>query len=91
MIAQYTELVENTHAITRQLQLALNQVVNWTQETEFTFSCINTKTGHVCRVYGSIKLTLQLQLQNRLLPHLYEHKYLGMRVGKSLKCKNHIK
>ena len=39
---------------------------------------------HICRVYGCTKVTPQLQLQNRLLAHVDEYKYLGMRVDNSL-------
>lgn len=46
----------NTRTITGQLQLALNQVVKWTQETRFTFSftgftLFHTKTMQICRMY----------------------------------------
>ena len=83
--------VKNTRVIKRQLQLALNRLEGWSNETGFGFSLAKTKSIHICRVRGCNEFSLELKLQNRTLPRVNSHIYLGVRVDHSLSWRTHIK
>lgn len=77
-------------ALKRQLQIALNQLKTWTNKTGFTFSPTKSVTMHICRIRGCNKMSPQLQLNNRVLNHTDNFKYLGLHLDNSLTFKLHI-
>ena len=79
----------NIQTVKRQLQIALNKLTEWSRKTGFKFSQTKTKTMHICRVIGCNKMSPTLKIQNTVLPHVEQYKYLGMRIDNSLSWRAH--
>ena len=76
--------------IERRLQLSLNTLGTWCEETGFTFSSAKTVCMHICKRHNCPKMAHNLNLFNTPLLCVDHYKYLGMTLDNSITWKRHI-
>lgn len=74
----------------RQLQLSNDHLSRWCNRTGFRFSITKTESLHICRVRGCLKESPQLTMNNSILKHCSEKRYLGVTLDQSLTWRPHI-
>ena len=77
-------------SLERRMQLAINGLSKWSNETGFSFSAPKSVSMHICRVRGCTKLSVNLSLNNRSLRCVSEYKFLGVIIDNGLTWSPHI-
>ena len=72
------------------LQLALNTLSSWSNQTGFQFSPTKTVCMHICRRQNCPKLNCQLTFRDRPLRCVDTYKYLGLVIDNSYTWRQHI-
>lgn len=80
---------EDMNFITRQMQLAVNNINNWTKKNGFVISKEKTVGMHFCRRRG-LHLDPKILLETRRIPMIGETKFLGLIFDTKLNFKSHI-
>lgn len=80
-----------THTIERRLQVVINRLIKWTQETGFIFSPMKTVSMHICRKHNCGKTAHNLTIDNSNIRCVDEYKFLGLTFDNSLRWNIHIK
>ena len=74
----------------RQLQLVLNRLQEWSQNTGFNFSLTKTCAMHFCRIYN-LHNDPELFLGGHQLPFVESTRFLGLTFDRSLTWRHHIR
>ena len=74
----------------RQLQLALNSLLHWSDTSGFQFSPAKTVSMHICRKRNCPKLAPNLTLADLPLRCVPTHKFLGMTLDSGLTWRSHL-
>lgn len=80
----------DSRMVQRQLQLAINKLQDWSNETGFRFSSDKTVSLHVCRKKHCPKLAPDLTLYDHPIPQRVTVRYLGLIFDSGYTWKPHI-
>jgi len=80
----------NTHTIERQLQMGLNSLARWSQQSGLQFSQEKTVSIHVCRKRHCPKMAPTLTLCGNPIRCVDSVRFLGVTIDNSLSWKQHI-
>ena len=80
----------STISIERRLQISINGLYDWSNNTGFNFSPSKTVSLHICRKRNCTKMAPNLHLNNNPIICVAEYKFLGLTFDNSLTWKKHI-
>ena len=81
---------KSNSTIERQLQMCINKLEKWCDQTGFNFSPSKTFAQHICRKKRCPKTCNQLSLNNQPILTKEKHSFLGLLIDSSLTWKPHI-
>ena len=77
-------------SLERRLQVAIDNIEEWSNKTGLNMSATKTKSLHVCKILGCPKLAPNLTLRNAPIENVDEYKFLGLLFDKNLDWRSHV-